>query len=133
MRVASLLLHDVVPSNRFADSGFPGADANAYKLFISEFEEHLRAIQARTTGKAAIVEDVLCGRTSRKDFLLTFDDGGVSAIDHVHGLLAPLRWVGHFFIATDYVGKPGFLSRSQIAALARLGHVIGAIRARTRL
>ena len=125
MKAPSLLFHDVVPRERFSDSGFPGADANAYKLFLEEFDEHLRAIHTRTKGKAVSIHDVLARQSSPYDFLLTFDDGGVSAIDHTHGMLAQLGWIGHFFITTDYIGKPGFLSRTQIAELSRLGHVIG--------
>lgn len=125
MTVPSLLFHDVVPRGRFVDSGFPGADANAYKLFVDEFDEHLRAIRARTNAKGAAVDEVLRQPSAGPYFLLTFDDGGVSAIEHTHEMLAGLGWVGHFFITTDYIGRPGFLSRPHIAELARLGHVIG--------
>ena len=40
-------------------------------------------------------------------------------------LLEQHGWRGHFFIATDYIGRPGFLTESQLAELARRGHCIG--------
>ncbi len=33
--------------------------------------------------------------------------------------------VGHFFIATDFVGQPGFLDEGQVRALHERGHVVG--------
>ena len=125
VKAPALVFHDVVPRDCFDSSGFPGADANAYKLFIDEFGEHLSAMRARTTGRGVAVRDLLQRGAANNDFLLTFDDGGISAIQHTHPMLAELGWVGHFFITTDYIGKPGFLSRGDIAELARNGHVIG--------
>jgi peptidoglycan/xylan/chitin deacetylase (PgdA/CDA1 family) len=34
-------------------------------------------------------------------------------------------WRGHFFITTDWIGRPGFLDRQQIRELHRRKHVIG--------
>src|SRR5204862_350417 len=34
-------------------------------------------------------------------------------------------WPGHFFIATDLVGTPGFLDWDGIRALVAMGHVVG--------
>jgi len=34
-------------------------------------------------------------------------------------------WRGHFFVTTDRIGGPGFLSREEIRALHEAGHVVG--------
>ena len=57
--------------------------------------------------------------------LLTFDDGGVSAYSHTADELEERGWRGHFFIVTNWIGKPGFLTAEQIRELRQRGHVIG--------
>src|SRR5262249_19707928 len=56
---------------------------------------------------------------------ITIDDGGESAYTTVAPLLEQRRIRGHFFIATDFVGAPGFLTADQIRELRKRGHVIG--------
>jgi peptidoglycan/xylan/chitin deacetylase (PgdA/CDA1 family) len=116
-RAISIMYHDVVEGDA-SSSGFTGAGADIYKLEREEFEHHLDSIRR----PADVVE--------REDgpsvpLFLTFDDGGVSA----HTLIAPMLekrgWRGHFFVTTDWIGKPGFLDASQIRGLAGRGHVIG--------
>jgi peptidoglycan/xylan/chitin deacetylase (PgdA/CDA1 family) len=59
-----------------------------------------------------------------KHALLTFDDGGASAI-HIADILGERGWPAHFFITTEFIGTPGFLGAPEIRALRRAGHVIG--------
>lgn len=125
MKVRGLLYHDVVPDNDFDQSGFRSPDANAYKLFIGEFAEHLNEIGRRTHGRGAGIFDVLDGRAAKHDFVLTFDDGGKSALTHIAGALEEIGWIGHFFVASDFIGKEGFLNRREIFELAQRGHIIG--------
>jgi peptidoglycan/xylan/chitin deacetylase (PgdA/CDA1 family) len=125
MTARGLLYHDVVPRDDFAQSGFRSPDANAYKLFVEEFAEHLELIGRRTMGRGVNVFDALAGRAGERDFLLTFDDGGKSALTSIAGALEQRGWVGHFFVATDYIGTEGFLDASEIRELANRGHIIG--------
>jgi peptidoglycan/xylan/chitin deacetylase (PgdA/CDA1 family) len=125
MRVRGLLYHDVVPENEFVQSGFRSPDANAYKLFVGEFAEHLEQIGKRTQGRAVRVSDALAGRAGERDFLLTFDDGGKSALTNIADALEQRGWIGHFFVASDYIGVEGFLDGREIGELARRGHIIG--------
>jgi len=57
--------------------------------------------------------------------LLTFDDGGVSAVLYVADMLDEFGWKAHFLVTAGQIGKPGFLNRGQIQELRRRGHVIG--------
>ena len=109
MRARAIMYHDVVEGGDFASSGFPGEGAHVYKLRREDFELHLDAIAAATT----------------HDVLLTFDDGGVSFHTPIAGLLEARGWRGYFFITTDRIGTPGFLSEEQLRELHRRGHVIG--------
>ena len=103
------MYHDVVEGGDFASSGFPGEGAHVYKLRREDFQRHLDAIAA----------------AGAKDFLLTFDDGGVSFHAPIAGLLEGHGWRGHFLITTDRIGTPGFLSEDQLRDLHRRGHLIG--------
>jgi len=122
--ILSLLYHDVVAPGQFESSGFPHGDAHVYKLECSQFELHLRKIdQAPKRAKVALFDGA--NRDIGSEALLfTFDDGGASAL-LVADLLEEHDWHGHFFITTDYVGKPGFLREDQIRELHRRGHVVG--------
>jgi len=56
---------------------------------------------------------------------LTFDDGAVDAYNCVADELEKHNWRGHFFITTNWIGQPQFLTRRQIRELHDRGHVIG--------
>jgi peptidoglycan/xylan/chitin deacetylase (PgdA/CDA1 family) len=104
------MYHDVVENGNYSASGFPGPGADRYKLDRLEFERHLRAIHEAI---------------GNRPVLLTFDDGGVSAYERIAGMLEEFGWQGYFFITTDWIGQPGFLSAEQIRELNRRGHMVG--------
>jgi peptidoglycan/xylan/chitin deacetylase (PgdA/CDA1 family) len=123
MKVATLLYHDVVEDRRFDDSGFPGVVPSRYKLRAEDFRLHLEAL-AKSTSEPPSVVHALRVRDNGVPWLLTFDDGGSSALP-IGRLLAERGWRGHFFVTVDYIGAPGFLQPEEIRTLSELGHVIG--------
>jgi peptidoglycan/xylan/chitin deacetylase (PgdA/CDA1 family) len=123
VKARALLYHDVVVGTDYRSSGFAGDDANLYKLERAEFELHLAAIgEAEPAGPATIYE--LLAAPDAPRILLTFDDGGASARD-IADLLELRGWRAHFFIPTQFIGQPAFLSASEIRDLHGRGHVIG--------
>ena len=110
MKALAVMYHDVVENGNYSASGFPGPGADRYKLDRLEFERHLQAIREALGDRPV---------------LLTFDDGGVSAHERVAGMLEEFGWRGHFFVTTDCIGKPGFLTAAQIRELDQRGHVVG--------
>ncbi len=125
MRAVSLLYHDVVGDGDWDSSGFSMPGASKYKLERGEFERHISVIA--TQHRKPIIVTELLHRANLKllPFLLTFDDGGISAYTVVGEMFARLGWVGHFFLTTSRIGTRGFLEKSQIRALKDLGHCIG--------
>jgi peptidoglycan/xylan/chitin deacetylase (PgdA/CDA1 family) len=102
-----LLYHDVVEPGRESDSGFQGAGADHYKLTRGQFAAHLDAIAQGPPP------------------LLTFDDGGLSALTPTADLLEAHGWRGWFFLSTGWLGRPGFLQPEQVRELRRRGHHVG--------
>jgi peptidoglycan/xylan/chitin deacetylase (PgdA/CDA1 family) len=124
MRALAIMYHDVVEDGDFESSGFPGEGANVYKLRREDFERHLDAIgSAVPKGRVTTISPTQ--HAVVPEVFLTFDDGGVSAANPIAGLLESRGWRGHFFVTTDRIGKPGFLSAHQIRELYLRGHAIG--------
>ncbi|HEX8775489.1 MAG TPA: polysaccharide deacetylase family protein [Pyrinomonadaceae bacterium] len=124
MRAISIMYHDVTEAGEGHTSGFTGPDAALYKLERERFGEHLRAIASARTDEPARVTEI-AEHSEGAPWLLTFDDGGVSAYTCIAEMLEERGWRGHFFVTTGRIDEPAFLSRGQIVELHRRGHVIG--------
>lgn len=134
-RVVTLLYHDVTAPGAFATSGFDDALAQTYKLTVDDFRAHLDAVAAARAdapitvdAPSALPNGVPNGSldSAASSWLITFDDGGTSALEPTADLLEARAWCGHFFITTGRLGTPAFLDRAGVRALADRGHVIGA-------
>jgi glycosyltransferase involved in cell wall biosynthesis/peptidoglycan/xylan/chitin deacetylase (PgdA/CDA1 family) len=125
-RVISLMYHDVIERAAHQASGFGSADAALYKLEPEEFKRHLEAIGDVVADRPMLVTDLLADQVGpASPWMITFDDGGASSYTLIADRLAALGWRAHFFIATDYISKPAFMTREQIRELRRRGHIIG--------
>jgi peptidoglycan/xylan/chitin deacetylase (PgdA/CDA1 family) len=123
-RAIAIMYHDVVASGDLTSSGFSGAGADIYKLDRAEFIGHL----AGMSFSPSVVDNhgtVSAPAGARAPVFLTFDDGGVSAYTETAPILEGRGWRGLFFVTTDRIGSPGFLSAQQIRELVARGHVVG--------
>jgi peptidoglycan/xylan/chitin deacetylase (PgdA/CDA1 family) len=118
--VASFGYHDVTDDP--TSSGLQRAGALPYKLASAVFARHLE--QIATAPRAPELIDAIDLDQPGRHVLLTFDDGGRSALD-AGDALARRGWRGHFFIVTNRVGQRGFLDRGEIRHLRQCGHVVG--------
>ncbi len=124
MRIISLNYHDVVTRGDPEPTGRSAPGAWRYNLERDEFARHLTAIaEARDTKPVTAFH--IPQTPGQWPLLLTFDDGGVSAYKCIADLLEQFGWRGNFFVTTNYIGTPGFVSSQQICALRRRGHLIG--------
>lgn len=119
MVTRTLLYHDVVRDGRWTDSGFSAGHANIYKLTTDDFAAHLDRLR-RVAPAPHLATD---GR--RGGWMITFDDGGSSALLEIAPRLEMHGWRGHFFMTTGWIGEPGFLDEAGLREMARRGHVIG--------
>jgi len=129
-RIIVLEYHDVVPAAAFSSSGFSGPGADSYKLTTAAFDAHLAAIAATGTragvsGEEAVASSPAGTSDGRARVLLTFDDGGRSALTEIAPRLESLGWRGHFFMTTSQIGATGFLTAGDLRELHARGHVVG--------
>ena len=114
MSAEVLMYHDVI-HEKYTESGFDTPGANYYKTEVEAFESHLSLL-------SQMIHD---GRIRYEDVVFTFDDGGVSSYSVIAPLLEKYNFVGHFYISTDYIGEPTFLSEQEIKLLVQRGHKVG--------
>lgn len=119
-----LMYHDVVPPADAKRSGFSGSGSNVYKLAPTAFDAHLDAL-ARAFPRGPQLLNGSEPLLTRVPLMLTFDDGGVSALEEIAPRLEARGWRGHFFVTTNRIGTDGFLTAPQIRELHARGHVIG--------
>lgn len=105
-------------------SGFQRPGALPYTLTTAAFAKHLDAIAAGQLKPELVSELDLCGGDRNRHLLLTFDDGGASAL-YVAEELARRGWKAHFFIITGRIGERTFLKSADIRTLRGFGHIVG--------
>ena len=120
MHALTLMFHDVVPEGHWNESGFIGADADLYKLNCAEFRHHLEAIHRNLRGEFTTARELLAGNVPDSPFLLSFDDGGVSASTCIADILEEFGWRGHFLIPASRIASAGFLDGAPQRTAVRL-------------
>lgn len=119
-QLAGFMYHDVVDDPDA--SGFQRPGARAYRLTASAFAAQLDAV-GRGAAAPALVTTIDFAHPGRY-LLLTFDDGGKSAL-RAAAELERRGWRGHFFIVTDLLGARTFLDAAGVRELRSAGHVVG--------
>lgn len=119
-QIASLGFHEV--TDQPWETGFQRPGAAPFTLARDAFARCLDLIAAGPLAPS-LVHGVEWNRPGRH-LLLTFDDGGKSAL-HAAEALSRRGWRGHFFIVTSRIGSRTFLGRSEIRLLHDGGHLIG--------
>lgn len=106
------MYHDIY-RDTVKESGFQNNSSFQYKIQLNQFEEHIIAISA------------YCRKHTDVEVEFTFDDGGVSFFTYVAPLLEKYGFCGTFFISTNYLNTPLFLTTEQLQILIERGHNIG--------
>jgi len=120
--VAGLMYHEVTDDPK--TSGFQRPGALPYTLTKDAFARHLDAIAGGPRAPEIVSELDLSGNGARRHVLLTFDDGGASAL-YAAEELQRRGWKAHFFIITGRIGERTFLKPADIKTLRAMGHVVG--------
>jgi peptidoglycan/xylan/chitin deacetylase (PgdA/CDA1 family) len=119
--VATLLYHEVTDDP--SASGFQRPTAMPYKHSRNAFARHLDAIGL--TGRRPKLVSEIDFSAPGSHLLLTFDDGGKSAV-YIAEQLAGRGWKGHFFVTTGRLGSATFVNAADVRAIHQMGHLVGA-------
>ena len=124
MQAISIGYHDILDEGQRAPND-GSRHSGRYKLDQRHFRAHMDSIWQ--TVDHASVRVIDRARLWRKDvpIFLTFDDGALSSYTCVAAELERRGWRGHFFVTTDWIGRPGFMNASQIREMHARGHIIG--------
>jgi len=127
VRALTFIYHDVLADSGADDSGFAGADALSYKLPLARFRRHLDIVADTLRGRqplCARTPEALLGAESPA-LILTFDDGGASAVSRTADMLEERGWRAYFFVVSELIGQPEFLTADGVRQLHTRGHVVG--------
>lgn len=120
--VAGFMYHEVTDDP--TTTGFQRPGALPYTFGRAAFAGHLDAIAAGPLAPELIPDIDLARQGRGRHLVLTFDDGGASAMYSAEQL-ARRGWKAHFFIITARIGERTFLKPADIRTLRSAGHVIG--------
>jgi peptidoglycan/xylan/chitin deacetylase (PgdA/CDA1 family) len=120
--VAGLMYHEVTDDPK--TSGFQRPGALPYTLTRAAFQSHLNVIAAGVLRPELVVNLSLTDNGKHRHLVLTFDDGGASAM-YVAEELARRDWKAHFFIITSRIGERTFLKPADVRELRSAGHMVG--------
>lgn len=101
-------------------TGFQRTSNLPYKHKLKEFYKNIDII-VENSQKIITINQL---KDFSKGTLLTFDDGGKSALG-IADYLEKYNLKGHFFITTSLIGERGFLNEKDIIELHYRGHIIG--------
>lgn len=114
----ALMYHEVTDDP--AKTGFQRASARIYKHRVHEFQMNLDQI----TCNGVRPERIDRSGEGERHLLLTFDDGGRSALTAAD-ILESRGSTGHFFVVTGLLDTPHFLSKAGVRDLHARGHLVG--------
>jgi peptidoglycan/xylan/chitin deacetylase (PgdA/CDA1 family) len=120
MKAIALGYHDVLAENE-VQPATRSATRLHYAITMPEFRAHVGSI---VVSRAAIAHAAQPLTWGRMPVFLTFDDGADCALA-IADELEQHDWLGHFFITTDWIGRPGFMTTAQIRDLHERGHAVG--------
>ena len=109
-----VLMYHCIYQYSLKESGFQNESAFMYKVQLETFEKEVKSVS----------EFLIQHNLPKDEIKFSFDDGGVSFLTLAAPVLEKYGFRGIFFISTQYIGKQGFLTESQVKELAKREHLI---------
>ena len=96
------------------------AGAELYDVTTANFQDHLQWLKDNN-----YVVTTQCNFVSKKDVVLTFDDGEMNNYDHAFPVLRKYEFPAYFFIVAERIGRQGYMGWDELKAMHAAGMVIG--------
>lgn len=103
--------------------------AKAYIVPVNTFKEQMKALA--DSGYQTILPDQLYdyllygSQLPNKPVMITFDDTRLDQYTAALPIMEEYQFKAAFFIMTVSLGRPGYMSKEQVASLAQKGHAVG--------
>lgn len=108
------MYHDVLPA-----TDATGGGPERFAVPLASFERMLDTIVEEGYDGCSLSQAVLA--RGRRPVAITFDDGAISQFEHAAPALRERGMTATFFVTTDWIGQPGFMSWDQLRELAAMG------------
>ena len=95
-----------------------------YVLTRSRFEGHIEYLASRRVLALRAATGPSTPVNPDMPIVISFDDGDVSGYTTAAPILERHGFRGDFFVVSQWIGQPGFMSAGQLRDLARRGHGI---------
>ncbi len=122
-QIPILMYHALEDENH--PSGSRDSGARFYEISTKCFHKQMRLLSTKGYHSHLLEEVLQRSSFSEKIIVLTFDDGHSSNYDLALPILQQYGFRAEFFITTDWIGKPGYLSAAEIREMSQLGMAIG--------
>lgn len=106
-----------------ADPQLADPGARLYALDQRQFRRQMQAIVS--SGRASPADWAACVRPSAPAAVISFDDGHASNHSLALPVLQQCGLCAIFFITTDWIGAPGFMTEQQLCELRDAGMLLG--------
>lgn len=113
-RWIALVYHDVQPA-----IGRSGGGADHFSAPLTSFELMLDTITERGYTGCSVM--AARERAGHKRVAITFDDGTKGQYDHAFPALARRGMTATFYVTTDWIGRPGFMTWDELRDMAASG------------
>jgi peptidoglycan/xylan/chitin deacetylase (PgdA/CDA1 family) len=111
------MYHDVLPTTEAAGGG-----PERFSVPLPSFEVMLDAIAESSLQGCSLDKGV--NPSARQRVAITFDDGTAGQFDHAFPALRVRAMTATFFVTTDWIGEPGFMTWDQLRELVSCGMAV---------
>lgn len=118
-----LMYHELeLPNRNLCDSenGY-----TRYVLQLDDFYQHMSSLNQNGLIGSTVSECLTFSQPGNKQIAITFDDGCETDLIAAVPILKEFNFKATFFVVAGFIGKPGFLTASQLHALSDSGFEIG--------
>lgn len=119
----TILLYHGIESESASERPLDATDRE-YVLRRSRFEQHIDYLARHRLPVSSLDVCVQGGDDRASPVVLTFDDGDLSGYTTAAPILESYGFRADFFIVSEWVGRPGFMTPDQLRELRRRGHGI---------
>lgn len=116
-----ILMYHYIDDTNLANKGLYVAPANFSRQLML-----LNELNYQTVTASGMTNSLKSDFSDKREVAITFDDGYDDVYLTAYPLMKKYDMVGTIYLVTDFIGKPGYMSETQIKELMAAGFEVGA-------